>query len=110
MTSSGFVTRPLVMDDAGCYTDTVNAIWAHIGVDDRIQPESALLEWKEPGFELGTSSIGIFDGNGRLAGYATFWATAETPVRPGVDWGVHPRYHNVNLEDYLLGWADEKRS
>ena len=98
------------MDDAGCYTDTVNAIWAHIGVDDRIQPESALLEWKEPGFELGTSSIGIFDGNGRLAGYATFWATAETPVRPGVDWGVHPRYHNVNLEDYLLGWADEKSS
>ena len=110
ITPSGFVTRPLAMEDAGCYADTLNAIWAHIGIDDRTQPENALLEWKEPGFELGRSSIGIFDGNGLLAGYATFWATAETPVRPNVDWGVHPRYQNVNLENYLLGWANKESS
>ncbi len=110
MTPSGFLTRPLTLDDAGCYADTVNAISAHIGIDDRIQPESALLEWNEPGFELGRSSIGIFDGNGLLAGYATFWATAETPVRPSVDWGVHPRYHNDNLENHLLGWANKESS
>lgn len=108
MSNANLATRPLSLDDAPAYVDTVNAIAAQIGINDEIQAESALLEWREPGFDLASSSIGIFDRRGLLAGYATFWATEETPVRPGLYWGVHPRYQHANLEDQLLKWGREK--
>lgn len=108
MTAVNFVTRPLTLGDATAYADTVNAIAENIGMTDKIQAESALLEWQEPGFDLGSSSIGIFDGEGLLAAYATFWATSETPVRPGFHWGAHPRYQDAELEARLLRWGQEK--
>lgn len=107
MTEANFVKRPLTLNDAAVYVDTVNAIAQHIGIADRIQAESALLEWQEPGFDLGGASLGIFDG-GILAGYATFWATAETPVRPGLHWGVHPHYQAAQLDALLLRWGQEQ--
>ena len=90
MTTAGFTIRPLSLDDVERYVDTENAIAAFIGVKDRIGSEIVLLEWQEPGFNIADSSIAYFDNEGRLAGYATFWATAEKPVRPGLHWGVHP--------------------
>ena len=108
MTESNFQTRPLTLNDASAYVDTVNAITARIGIDDQIQAESALLEWREPGFDLGASSIGLFDGGGLLAAYATFWATSSVPVHPSLHWGVHPRYQAANLESLLLRWGQEQ--
>ncbi|MCY3780908.1 MAG: GNAT family N-acetyltransferase [Chloroflexi bacterium] len=109
MTDANFATRPLTLNDASAYVDTVNAISEHIGIDDKIQAESALLEWREPGFDLGSCSIGVFDDSGGLlAGYATFWATGEPPVRPGLHWGVHPRYQSAKLEGQLLRWGQEQ--
>ena len=108
MTAAGFISRPLSMDDIERYVDTENAIAAFIGVKDRIGPEIVRLEWQEPGFNIADSSIAYFDRDGLLAGYATFWATAEKPVRPGLHWGVHPAYHTRELERKLLGWADAR--
>lgn len=107
MTETDFVRRPLTLQDATAYVNTVNAIARHNGIGDRIQAESALLEWQEPGFDLGRSSLGIFVG-ALLAGYATFWATAETPVRPALHWGVHPGYQAAGLDSLLLGWGQEQ--
>ena len=98
------------MEDAERYAETVNAVTDYLGIEGRRQAESVLLEWREPGFDLATSSLGIFDDEGQLAGYAIFWATAQTPVRPGLDWGVHPDYHHAKLDDQLFRWADDKCS
>ncbi len=108
MHATGFETRPLTLDDAGRYTDAVNAISAHIGIKEKIEPSWALLEWEEPGFDLGSSSLGVFDAKGLLAGYAIFWATSDTPVHPTVDWGVRPDFHAAELEKRLLEWAEAK--
>lgn len=108
MTSANFVSRPLAMTDAQPYVDTVNATSASLGIDDRIQATSAALEWNEPGFDLATCSLGIFDASGLLAGYGTFWAASQTPVRPNFGWGVHPQFHSCGLEAQLFNWAEGK--
>ncbi len=108
MTSANFETRPLSMADAPRYAETSNAIYAFLGLDDRIQASAVALEWREPGFDLASSSLGIFDFSGRLAGYGTFWATSQTPVHPGFGWGLHPQYHDSGLEAQLFNWADGK--
>ena len=100
--------RPLTFNDAGAYVDTVNAIYRHIGSSETITAESALLEWREPGFDLGSSSLGIFAGQGRLAAYATFWATGTVPARPGLHWGVHPDERAAKLEERLLSWGQDR--
>ena len=96
------------LDDVQGYVDTYNAIAASTNARDRIEPTIVQLEWQEPGFELADSSIAYFDRRGLLAAYATFWATAEKPVRPGLNWGVHPDYLEHKLERKLLNWADDK--
>ncbi len=103
-----FDIRPLSLDDVDRYIETENAISASIGVKDRIDRKIVLLEWQEPGFDLSNSSNAYFAADGRLAGYATFWATAEKPVRPGLRWGVHPDFLERKLERELLGWADAR--
>ena len=105
---SDFEIRPLALDDVDRYVNTENAISASIGVKDRIDRKIVLLEWQEPGFDLSNSSIAYFAADGRLAGYATFWATAEKPVRPGLRWGVHPDFLERKLERKLLNWADAR--
>ncbi len=108
MKNSDLEIRPLSLDDAQSYVNTENAVSASIGVNERIGPEIVLLQWREPGFDLSDSSIAYVDANGLLAGYATFWATADKPVRPGVNWGVHPAYLEREIERELLAWADSK--
>ena len=108
MTSANFETRPLSMADAERYAETSNAIYAFLGLDDRVQASAVALEWREPGFDLATSSLGIFDASGRLAAYGTFWATSQTPVHPGFGWAVHPLYHACGFEDQLFNWANGK--
>ena len=108
MSNSEFEIRPLSLEDVERYVEAQNAISASIGVQERIGREIVLLEWQEPGFDLSDSSIAYFSLDGDLAGYATFWATAEKPVRPGLNWGVHPAYLDRNLERELLDWADAK--
>ncbi len=108
MTAPGFSRRPLTLDDAAAYSETASAISVYIGAHERFQPESALLEWQEPNFDLANSSIGIFTPGGRLAGYVLFWATQEIPARPWIDWGLHPDFQACGLGAELLRWAEEK--
>ena len=108
MSESKLTERAMRLDDAGAYADTMNAIAEHIGIGDRIQADSALLEWQTPGFELGKCSIGIFAEDSLLAGYGLLWATGDLPVRPGLHWAVHPRYRDCGLEERLLRWGLEQ--
>ncbi len=108
MTAAYLATRPLTLDDAQAYVDTVNAISHSLGINESIGAETALLGWREPGFDLEASSLGFFAECGLLAGYATFWATSDKPVHPGLHWGVHPRYRTSKLEVDLLNWGHEQ--
>ncbi len=109
MSPAKFETRPLRFEDVERYAETASAIAAHIGADDLYQPKSILVEWREPNFDLASSSLGIFTNDGVLVGYGIIWATAEKPVHPWIDWGVHPDYHqDYDLGDRLLHWADGK--
>lgn len=108
MIPPGFAARPLTLEDAPACADIMNAITASLGIDEGVQAESLRLEWQEPGFDLARSSLGIVDDKGALAGFATFWATAEIPVRPSFGWAVRPAYFEAELERYLLRWVENK--
>ena len=107
MTNSGITCRPLTLNDAERCAEISAAISAHAGVDERFQAKTILMEWQEPDFELGSSSIGIFNYSGLMLGYAVFRATSEIPVRPWVNWGVDPTYLCHDFSARLLSWVDE---
>lgn len=107
MLSAGFVTRPLDFADAERCAAIYNAVSADLGLVQRIQTESVLLDWNTPEFKLGASSIGVFEGD-LLIAFALFWATGATPVRPRVDWDAHPRHRHPGLAPFLLRWAQDK--
>jgi len=97
--------RPLVLGDAQALVELENAIYAHLDLQDRITAASIRLEWEQPGFELGQSSLAAIDGSGKIAAYATFWALAEIPVQPTLHWGVHPAHQSAEMARLLLEWA-----
>ena len=106
MTRKNLRRRPLRLDDAHEHARTNTDIAVCAGSDERFTASTALIFWQEPSFDLGSSSLGIFDGD-KLAAYAILWANAETPVRPWLRWGVHPDYHDAELSAELFAWADD---
>lgn len=107
MTTSRFLSRPLRLTDAQAFAITVTAISAFSGAKSRFSAAETAVGWQEPDFDLATSSLGVFADDGVLAAYAILWANAATPVRPWLEWGVHPDYLDDNLSPDLLQWAEE---
>ncbi len=108
MNKSKLEARPLRLTDVNAFTRTATAIGVCSGTDEQFRANDTLLLWQEPGFDLESSSLGIFAEGGSLAAYVILWATAETPVHPWVNWGVHPDFHSHGLSDELFCWAEEK--
>ena len=108
MTTSRFHARPLRHSDAQAFAGTATAIGRHSGTNSRFSAEDTLVSWQEPDFDLESASLGVFADDGQLAGYAVLWANATTPVRPWLEWGVHPDHQRGNLSPALFLWAEEK--
>ncbi len=108
MNGNNLTARPLCFADAREYASTATAIAKRAGTDERFDVDDTLVMWRDPSFDLASSSLGIFTASGLLAAYVIVWSRSKTPVRPWVNWGVHPDYHGRNLSRRLLGWADEK--
>ncbi len=102
MTTSRFHSRPLQLSDAQAFADTATAIEAFAGANSRISVGDTLMSWQEPDFFLDRYTLGIFAKDGTLAAYAVLWANAATPVRPWLEWGVHPDYQDDNLSPQLF--------
>ena len=100
--------RALSLDDAEECAAISTALAADAGVDEQIPPMRLRSEWTEPGFDLGSSSLGIVDGGGQLLGYAVLFALETPPVRPLMLWGVDPRRGDAEIRAQLLAWACEK--
>lgn len=108
MTTSRFHSRPLRLSDAQAFADAATAIGAFSGANSRFSAEETLLSWQEPDFDLDSYSLGIFANDGKLAAFAVLWANAATPVRPWLEWSVHPDCLEEDLSPDLLQWAEEK--
>ena len=107
MQTKTFTARPLTLDDAQQFVNTSKLISADAGTNRTYQADFIQSQWQEPNFDLAQSSQGIFAENGDLAGFCVIWDTSETPVRPWIEWGVHPDYLEHNLSAQLLQWADK---
>ena len=105
MIENTLTTRPLTFDDAGAYARPATAIAKRAGTDELYSADETLMMWREPHFDLESSSLGIFADSGKLAAYVILWAISETPVRPWVNWGVHPDFQTCNLSERLFDWA-----
>lgn len=106
MQTANFTIRPLKLDDAQQFVKTSAIISAHAGTNRTYQADFIQSQWQEPKFDITTSTQGIFAENGELAGFCVIWDTSETPVRPWIEWGVHPDYLEHKLSTQLLEWAD----
>lgn len=106
MPNQNFTTRPLTLDDAQKFVETINAISADTGTNRSYPADFIQTQWQEPKFDITQSSYGIFASNSQLAGYVVIWDADEIPVRPWVEWGVHPEYLDHNFSTQLLQWAD----
>lgn len=106
MIGENLTARPLTFADAPAYAKTATAIAVRAGVDERCDIDETLLRWREPRFDLNKSSLGIFSADGKLAAYVILWSLSKKPVRPWLDWGVHPDCHGQNLSAAIFNWAD----
>ncbi len=107
MQNKNFTTRPLTLDDAQQFVLTSKAISADAGTNRTYQADFIQSQWQEPNFDITQSTLGIFAENGELVGFCVIWDTSETPVRPWIEWGVHPDYLEHNFSAQLLQWADK---
>jgi mycothiol synthase len=107
MPKHNYTTRSLTLDDAQKFVETNKVISADLGTNRSYQADYIQAQWEEPGFDITQSSYGIFTENGELVGFVVIWDNIETPVRPWIEWGVHPDYLNYDLSKQLLEWADQ---
>ena len=107
MSNHKFTTRPLTLDDAQVFVDTLKAISADTGTNRSYQADFIQSQWGEPDFDITKSSQGIFTDNGQLAGFVVIWDNSDTPTRPWIEWGVHPDYLDEGLSAQLLQWTDK---
>jgi mycothiol synthase len=106
MQTKMFTTRPLTLDDAQKIIELLEVISVNAGTNRRYQPNYVLQQWQEPNFDIRQSSYGIFTKHQQLIGFAVIWDMKRPPVRPWIEWGVHPEYLEDNLSSQLLHWVD----
>ena len=108
MTDLETLRRPLTLEDAERGAEICSAVSASAGADEQFHPRDLREEWTEPDFDLGDSSLGIFNRSGNLIGYAVLFANQERPVRPWFTWAVDPDRGDHAMRAELLSWAQAK--
>ncbi len=109
MPEQQFIERPLTLDDAIELAKTLEAISAYLGIHSRYEPDTMQMEWSEPGMDISKSSLGIFTPDGQIVAYIVIWDNSDIPVRPWLNWDVHPDYLDYQLGEKLLQWADNRK-
>jgi mycothiol synthase len=93
-------TRPLELADAAAVTAVMAA--SELVLLGRVLIEEAYLlgDWNRPSFDIGASTIGVFDGT-ELLGYAE----VSGPARG--DAAVHPDHLGRGIGSWLAGWMQD---
>ena len=98
---AGLTTRPLAPTDAAAVTAVIAAQeLADVG-EVVIEEADIVADWQRPGYDVGASSIGVFDGE-ELIAYAE-----SGPCGRG-DAAVHPAHRGRGIGTRLAGWMQEK--
>jgi len=97
----GLQSRPLTPADAAAVAEVMAAEeLATVGAV-AIEEADIVADWQRPGFDVSTSTIGVFDGE-RLLGYA------EHSRGDRGDAAVHPDAHGRGIGTWLAGWLAQK--
>ena len=96
----GLSTRPLQLSDSGSVTAVMAA--SELALLGRVLIEEAYLlgDWNRPSFDIGASTVGVFEGTD-LLGYAEI----SGPARG--DAAVHPDHLGRGIGTWLAGWMQE---
>jgi GNAT superfamily N-acetyltransferase len=98
---AGLTTRPLQLTDAAAVTAVMAAQELHDVGEVVIEEADIVADWQRPGYDVGASAVGIFDGE-RLVAYA------EAGTGDRGDAAVHPDYRNRGLGTRLALWMQDK--
>lgn len=97
----GLTARPLEPTDAAAVTAVMAAQELHDVGEVVIEEADIVADWQRPGYDVGASTVGVFDGE-QLVAYA------EVSSGDRGDAAVHPEYRGRGLGTQLAGWMQDK--
>ncbi|HEY9294549.1 MAG TPA: GNAT family N-acetyltransferase [Microlunatus sp.] len=89
--------RPLTVADARAVYEVAAAQEQHDLGKIEIEPADIVSDWQRPSWDVGTNTVGVFDGE-KLIAYA------ELTGADRCDAAVHPSYRRRGLGTALAGW------
>ena len=93
-------SRPLRLSDAPAVTAVMAAQELHDVGEVVIEEADIVAEWQRPSYDVGASSVGVFD-DGRLVAYAELMGADRG------DAAVHPDHRGRGLGTALARWMQE---
>lgn len=97
---AGLVERPLVHSDATAVYELMAAQETHDIGEPAIEEADIVADWQRPSFDLGASTVGVFDGE-RLVGYG------EVSGSDRGDAAVHPDHRGRGIGTAIARWMQE---
>jgi GNAT superfamily N-acetyltransferase len=98
---AGLTSRPLTMDDAYPVYEVMALQEQHDIGKVEIEPADIVGDWQKPSFDIGGSTVGVFDGDALIA-----YAEVSTSGRG--DAAVNPAYRRRGIGTALAAWMRER--
>ncbi len=96
----GLTQRPLRFDEAGAVTAVMTAQELEDVGEVMVEEADIVGEWQRPSFDVGASTMGVFDGD-------ILVAYAEVSQADRGDAAVHPSYRGRGIGTALALWMQE---
>ncbi len=103
-----YTSRQAVMEDLPEIHRLEHKKSLHYTGMDGFSLERLRNEYETPGFEVNKSVHLVEDQQGGLVGLVEVWDQIDPPVHPYVWISVDPDHEKQGLENYLIGWAEER--
>lgn len=98
---AGLTSRPLAMDDAYAVYEVMALQEQHDIGKVEIEAADIVGDWQKPSFDIGGSTVGVFDGDALVA-------YAEVSKSGRGDAAVNPAYRRRGIGTALAAWMRER--